>query len=133
MRDVGALWSENEFGVRRDLDVARSVAQIRDRDAPNFRVVLRRYEHIQSCPQEPIAARDFGAVLIKYDVVVIRFNTSWLKTSRPTHPGPQVLYVYIETEVVAGGVFAPASEGQIAPATVARSGCGQHGGVAAIR
>ena len=69
MRDVGALGREDEFGVGRDLDVARAASGIRDRYPANFGVVLGGDDHVQSRRQRAVAARDLGAVLIEDDGV----------------------------------------------------------------
>ena len=118
MRDVGALGRQDEFGVGRDLDVARAASGIRDRYPANFGIVLGGDDYVQSRRQRAVAARDLGAVLIEDDGVAIRFDAAGLKARRPHNASAQVFDIDVEARVVAGRVLAPARQRPYRP-----SGC----------
>ena len=132
MRDVGAQRRQDEFGVGGDFEVAGADAGIRDRDAANLGVVLAGNEHVQRRRQRAVAARHLDAILVEGQRIGVRLDAARLEACRPRHAAADVLDEEVGAVIVAGRVFAPARQRQIAPAAVSRASRRQHGGVATV-
>ena len=133
VRRVGGGRREHEFGVRRELDVPRAAARIRDRDAPNLGVVLRRDDDLERRRDRPVVPDELGAILGERDVVAVRLHAARLVAGGPHVPGLHVAQEDVAPPVVAGDVLAPARDAEIAPAAVPGAGARQHHRVPAVR
>src|ERR1700683_5754021 len=71
-------------------------------------------------------------ILEENGFVLVGFNSGGLKTSGPDISGLFVAQKDVLAPVVELEIFAPARDGQIAPAAVARAGGGKHDGIAAV-
>src|SRR5216684_4040740 len=91
MRGVGRVGRQHHFGVRGQLDLAHPVAEIRDRYAPNFRVVLRRDRHFERGGEGAVAAHDFRAILGELDFVTVRLDAARLNPE----PAAVIITVYL--------------------------------------
>ncbi len=65
--------------------------------------------------------------------VAVRNGAARLMTRRPHAAAFDVAQEQVAARVVTGGVFAPAGDGEVAPAAVARAGRGQHHCIASVR
>ena len=133
VRDVGGLGRQNQFGVGSHLDLARLVAEVRDRHAAHFRIVFGGNQHLQGGRQRPVPTRELGAILVEGDLVSLGLGSNRLVGRRPDLAARDVPQEDVRAPVVAGGVLSPAGHRQVAPGAVAGPGGGKHHGVAAVR
>ena len=61
MRGIRGGGPEHQFGIGCERDIARSVAMVRDRHAPQLRIPIARDSDIQRSPDRVFEAREFGA------------------------------------------------------------------------
>ena len=132
MGDIGALWPQSEFGIGRDLDVARPHARIGDGHAPNLGIVFGRNQHFKRCRQRPVASGDLDAILVEIDSIFVGLCASRLKARRPDFAAPYVSKKDVRTAIVSSGVLSPPRDGDVAPPAVSGAGRGHHHGVAPI-
>ena len=97
-------------------------------------VVLRRHDDIESRREGSVAPHDFGAILRE----TRRHSCpAWRRSADSPPTTPRRLStsrkINIRSPRIAGDILAPTRDGKIAPAAVARSGGGDHDGVAAVR
>ena len=71
--------------------------------------------------QRPVLAREFGAILVEGDMIVVGFATARLKARRPDLVAVNVAQKNIGAEIVAGAVFAPAGHARAFPSGCSRS------------
>ena len=133
MRDVGSLGRQHKLGVGRDVYLPHAGARVRYRDAADLGIVFSRDEHLHGRLERSVAAREFRAILVESDVVVVGLGAGRLKSSRPYVAAVDVAQKDIGAPVVTGGVLAPTSHSQTAPATVTRACSREHHRIAAVR
>ena len=133
MRDVDSLGRQHELGVGRDIYLSHAGAGVRYRDAADLGIVFSRDEHLHGRLERSVAARELGAILIESDIVVVGLAAARLKSSGPYVAAADVTQKNIRAPSVAGGVLAPTSHSQIAPAAVTRAGGREHHRIAAVR
>ena len=73
-----------------------------------------------------IAAAIFGATLGKNRLIVLRHFACWLIRSRPDFATVYIAQIAERAPVIAGGIFAPACDGEIIPAAIAATGGSHH-------
>src|ERR1700677_1368429 len=71
-------------------------------------------------------------IFIKNRFVGIRLDTSGLVACGPHIPGLLVTQENKTSPTIARGVFTPTSDGNIAPAAIARACCGEHDAVTSV-
>ena len=130
---TSAAWRrQHELGIGGDVDLARAVAGIGDRDAADLGIVLGRDEHLQRRRERSVAPGELGAILVEGDIVGVGLGAARLEAGRPDVAAADVAQEDVGAPVVAGGVLAPARHGQAAPAAVTGAGGRQHHRVAAV-
>ena len=132
MRDIGALWPQCEFGIRRDLDVARSTSGVGDGHATNLGVVFGRDEHFERRRQSAVSSRDLDAVLVEIDSIFIGLSARRLKTGRPDGAAPYVPKKDIRSAIVSRSILSPSRDGDVAPPAVSGAGRRHHHGIAPV-
>ncbi len=80
---IGCWRRQDDFGVRCQLDLPGSCAEIRDRHPAHFRVMLRWDYDFKRGPDRAIAPPDLDVILGKSDFIAIRFDAARLVCSRP--------------------------------------------------
>ena len=83
VRGVGGGRRQHELGVRRDLDVPRAAAGVRDRDAAYLGVVLRRDDDLERRGDRSVVPDELGAILGERDVVAVRLHAARLVAGGP--------------------------------------------------
>ena len=109
-----------------------SRARIGDRHAAHFGVVFRRHDDVEGGGQAAVASDEFGAILGEHDVVAVGLRAARLVGGGPHLAALDIAQEDVAAPVVARRVLAPARDGPIAPAAVARAGGRQHHRVAAV-
>ena len=132
VRGVGVGRRQHHLGVSRQLDFTGRDCP-RYRDPAHFRVVLGRHEYLRGGEHGAVAAGDFGTVLEICDLVAVGFASDRLVSGRPYLAVDHVAQVHITTPGIAGGVFAPPSHRDVAPAAVSGARRRQHDGIASVR
>ena len=124
---------QHDLGVRRQLDLPRPRPEVRERDAPDLGVVLRRHDHLERGADGPVPPDDLRPVLGKRDRVAVRRAAPRLVAGRPGLAAVDVAKEHVGPPRVARDVLPPARDGEIAPAAVARARRRQHHRVASVR
>ena len=110
MHGVRCGGRQDDLRVRGHLDLARPRPMIRDRHAADFRVVLRRHDHLEPGRDRAVAADELGTVLGERDFIGLRFGAARLETGRPALAAGDVAEKNVRPVVVAGRVLAPARD-----------------------
>ncbi len=129
---IGGRRGEDDFRVRGELDVARASAEVRERDSPHFRIILRGDDDFERGRDRAIPPDDLDALFGVLDLIGARLDTARLVTGRPDLAAVYIAYEDVRAEVIARHVLAPAGDGKLAPSTVAGSGRRHHHGVSAV-
>jgi hypothetical protein len=93
---------------------------------------FRGNHHIEGRRQRRVLAREFRAVFVEGDMIIIGLATARLKSRRPDLVALHVTQKNIGAKIIAGRVFAPAGDRELAPTAVAGAGAGQHRGIDAV-
>ena len=109
---------QDDFGVRCQLDLTGSCAEIRNRNPAYFRVVRRWDYDFKRGPDCAIAAPDLDVILGKSDFIAIRLNAAWLVCSRPDLAAGFVAQEKIRSTDVKCAVLPPTCNRKVAPVTV---------------
>ena len=133
MRDVIGLPRQGDFGIGGQFDFARADAVVRDRNAANLGVILRRDRNVESSCERGVAADDFRAILEKGHVICVRLDDARLVASRQNFAAVNIAQEDISAPPVASDILTPTRQGDIAPTAIARAGCRDHCRVAAVR
>src|SRR4030095_2199808 len=123
---------QDDFGVRCQLDLPGSCAEIRNRDPAYFRVVRRRDYDFKRGPDCAIAAPELDVILGKSDFIAIGLGTAWLVCSRPDLAAGSVAQEKIRPPAVPRAVFAPTCNGKVMPVTIPGARGGDHHRVSAV-
>ncbi len=130
---IGRRGREHELCVGCDLQVARSIAGIYDRQATDFGVVLRRNNHFQDRGDRGIAANEFRSIFGEVYFVAVGLDAARLIAAGPHSAAFDVAQKDIATGIVACEIFAPTRDAKIAPATEAGAGAREHHRIAPVR
>jgi hypothetical protein len=109
---------QDDFGVRRQLDLSHSCSEIRDRHSAHFGVVRRRnhdFKHGRDCA---IAPPDLDVIFGKNDLIGIWFDAAWLVRSRPNLAGGFIAQENVRSPGVTCTIFPPSCNRKVAPAAV---------------
>ncbi|MNP21570.1 hypothetical protein D3C76_1141930 [compost metagenome] len=101
-------------------------------DAPQFDIVFRRHHHLRFDVQGAERAFKFCARIGKDHFVVAVCFAGRLPGIAPDVARLQIADVAESAPVIAGGIAAPAGEGQVVPAAVTPAGVGHHQMVMAV-
>ena len=105
---------------------------LRDGNAADFGIIFGGDDDLERSGQRAVAPDNLGMVLVEHGLIGIRFDAGGLVASRPNTPGLLIAKKDVGAPAIARGIFAPASDRNIAPAAVARTRRGEHHGVAAV-
>ena len=109
-----------------------SRAGVGDRDAPDLGIVLGRHDDIERGGEDAVVAHEFRAILGEHDLVAVGPRAARLVGRRPDLAAGDIAQEDVAAPIVARRVLAPARDGVLAPAAVARAGGRQHHRVAAV-
>ncbi len=132
---------DHHFGVTRELNLPALARSIADPYAAQLDIIFWRDDdlgvgfEIASAAGNGIAAAKLGAPLGEDRFVTLASLARRLMGGRPgftRHVAGHLADVTEAAPVIAGGVFAPARDGEVLPATVATPGVGHHHMVAAV-
>ena len=118
MRCIRSRGRQHQLGIRRDLDVQRAAARVRDRYPAHLRMVVRRDDHVQRGGQLAVPPDELRAILCERDFVAVRLDAPGLIAGRPNLTTAHVTQEDVTAPVVARAVLAPARHADIAPAAV---------------
>ena len=133
MQRVRGRRRESDFRVTRDLDRPPRPRTVGDAKSAQFDVVFRRDDDLGMRFESVVAPAKFGARFGEYRLVVRRALPRRLMRGRPELAARDVADVAERAPVVAGGVFAPAGDGEILPSAAPTARVGDHHVVAAVR
>ncbi|MND79354.1 hypothetical protein D3C80_710910 [compost metagenome] len=117
---------QHHFCIAGDFDSARLLAAVDQRYAAQLNIIFRRYHHLRFHRQRPLLTLELGPGVVEHGAVPLGGTTDRLPGIAPDLTGLRVAQVTESAPVIAGGVFAPAGQGQILPAAVAAAGLGEH-------
>ena len=120
VRGVGRGGRQHDLRIRRHIDFASPASVIEDRDAADLGVVLRRDRDFERRRDRAVAPDDFDAILEERRLVTIRFDAARLVPRRPHLAAVGIAKEDVRAPAIARRVLAPARDGEIAPAAVAR-------------
>ena len=120
-----------QFGVGGQFDLPRDAAAVGQRDAAHFTVVLAGHQHFQAGGEIAVVAAVAGVVLCEHHFV-IGVAAARLRAQGPAGAIEGVPEKDKGAVRVAGAVFLPAGDGDVAPAAVTRAAGGEHHAVPAV-
>ena len=116
--DVGGGGRQHEFRVGCHLDLSCLVSEIGERDPAHLGVIFGGDEHLQGGRQCSVAPRELGPILVEGDLVDLGLGAQGLIGGRPSLAARHIAKQNVRAPVVAGGVFAPAGDGEVPPMAV---------------
>ena len=125
--------SEHDFRVAGDFDDPARARAVGDAHAAQFDIVFRRDDNLRIGFDIVVAAPEFGAAFGEHRLVAVGALAGRLVRGRPELAADHVAQIEKRAPVIAGAVFAPARDREVAPAAVAAAGVGHHDMVAAVR
>ena len=132
MRRVVGRRRQHELGIGGELDVPGPIAGVGEGQAANLGVVFRRNDDFKHRGDRSVAPDELGLILAEPDIVAVRLDAARLIARGPNLAAPDIAQKDIGAPIVAGGVFAPARNSQIAPPAVAGAGRREHHRVTAV-
>ena len=124
---------QHDLGVAGDLDLARPIAAIGDRQAPHLDVVFRRHGDLQLRLEVAVAPAERDLVELEGRLVLVGLAADRLVGRRPDVARPRIAQVDEVRARIRGPVLALARDRQAAPGAGAAAGVRERGGVAAVR
>ena len=132
MGQVGIERGQHHLGVAGQLDMAGPGRLVGERDPADFHIVLGGDTDFGVGIDRLVAPPVFGTPLDEDRLIVLGLAQGRLIGGGPIAPRVAVAQVNKGSPTIAGGILAPAGDGQVAPAAVAAAGMGCHDVVAAV-
>ncbi|MNS10489.1 hypothetical protein D3C72_420070 [compost metagenome] len=126
MCQIAVRRCQHHFGVGCQLDGARLATTVQQRYAAQFDIIFRRHNHLSFHIQGAERAPEFRARIGKDHFVAAVRIAHRLPGIAPDFTRLQIADIAERTPVIAGGIAAPAGEGQIVPAAVTAASVGHH-------
>ncbi len=133
MAGIGRRWSEDDFGVARDLDHPAHARAVDDARPSELDVVLGRHGDLGMHVEPGITAAEFGAPFREDRLVVLGGLAHGLMRGRPDLAARDIAQIAERAPVVARRVLPPPRQREIVPATAAAARVGHHHVVATVR
>src|SRR5665213_3341013 len=129
MLSVGGQRLQHDLGVTRELDVTSYRRSVCNRHSPNFRCIVRRYDHFHHRVHVAVPTMKLYPVARECNTITIRVDRYGLMRGAPHPASGYVLYIDPLTIVVTRCIAPPPRHDDIAIATVTTPGVTYHRGV----